>query len=42
VKPNTPVCVEDAEIHGPGVEVNATVELMLTLVESHTWSPSKR
>jgi hypothetical protein len=29
------VLVEDADIHGPGVQVDATVKLMLLGVESH-------
>ena len=32
---DVPVLVEDAEIHGPGVEVDTAVEFMLLSVESH-------
>src|SRR6266545_3524565 len=32
--------VEDAEVHGPGVQVDASVEAVLAVVETHgSWSP---
>jgi hypothetical protein len=33
--------VDHAHMHGPGVQVDAAVESMLTLVKPHSWSPSK-
>src|SRR5262245_16381415 len=33
--------INHADVHGPGVQVDAAVESMLALVESHSWSPSK-
>src|SRR5207245_1893731 len=38
VEDDLALAVEDAQVHGPGMEIDAAVESVLAVVEAHTWS----
>jgi len=39
MQPLVPLAIENAQVHPPGVQIDAAIEVVLLIVESHHGSP---